>query len=242
MSRPLVAVIGGQYEAKFGSVVYGMLASYFKALSQAGAAPILVAPNIDADAQRLIFERCDGVLLAGGPDVNPVRYHMSEDYVEMKWVNDLRDQAEISYTQWAVAEDKPMLAICRGHQVANVALGGTLYRDIPAEYPDHVGVDHSATGDGARTRIVHTVEVLPDSRLASILGTHVVEVNSLHHQALRTVAPRLKVTGYAAPDHLIEAVEIPEARFFVGVQWHPEEMVDFSAPMRNLFSGFVAAC
>jgi putative glutamine amidotransferase len=239
--RPLIGLIGGNYESKYGSLVYGMLASYFKALSGAGALPVLIAPNVDGDALRMLYERCDGLLLAGGPDINPALYKMDATHVKMHAVNDARDAAEVRYVQWAVAEDKPVLAICRGHQVANVALGGTLYRDIAAEYPGFNGLIHDVSTDDARTRLAHHVEVDPGSRLAQILGAYTVKVNSLHHQALREVAPQLRVTAHATDDHLIEAAEIPDARFFVSVQWHPEELVESSGAMRNLFSAFVSA-
>ncbi|MBX3084828.1 MAG: gamma-glutamyl-gamma-aminobutyrate hydrolase family protein [Anaerolineae bacterium] len=243
MKRPLIGLVGGLYEARDTAPVYGMLASYFKALSEAGAAPFLIAPNVDEEALRAIYERCDGILLAGGPDVHPSRYNMGEDHVHMQWVNPDRDAAEIKYTQWAVDEDKPVLAICRGYQVANVALGGTLYRDIATEYPGHNGIKHDQWGREKRTFLAHEVTLQQDSKLAKILGEIEVPVNSLHHQALRDIAKPFTVTAHAT-DGLPEAVEIPDKRFFVGVQWHPEELVNtnetaFTQPMRHLFSAFV---
>lgn len=240
MRKPVIGLIGGLYKSGDGAPVYGLPAAYTKALADAGAIPLTIAPNIGLEALRALYERCDGVLIAGGGDVDPARYGMSDAGL-VQGVDPYRDEAEIAFVRWAAEQDKPLLGICRGFQISNVALGGTLYRDIATEYPQHQGIEHNYWGKQPRSYLAHSVDLQPQSKLSQILGTDHVSVNSLHHQALQTIAPTLKVTASSAADGIPEAAEIPNARFFVGVQWHPEEMVEYSEPMRKLFAAFVGA-
>jgi putative glutamine amidotransferase len=136
-----------------------------------------------------------------------------------------------------LAAEKPLLAICRGVQVFNVALGGSLYEDIASALP--AAQRHDWYPNYPRDYLAHTVEVKPGSRLAEILGTHKLRTNSLHHQAIRQPAPALEVVAYAE-DGVIEAVELPEKRFAIGVQWHPECLPEELA-MQRLFKAFVIA-
>jgi putative glutamine amidotransferase len=245
MSKPLIGITCGAHKRDTGEFVYGVLPAYPRSVEQAGGLPLLIPPGVDPVALREIYSRLDGVLLTGGGDVDPSRYGMADDGL-VHGVEPDRDAVEITVAQWAAAEDKPLLGICRGVQVTNVALGGTLYRDIDTEYDaaktsDSVtGVTHDLFGKMPRGYEAHGVEIAPDTRLAKILGTSTVKVNTLHHQALRDVAPQLKVVAHA-PDGIVEGVELPSAKFFFGVQWHPEEMTPFSEPMRRLFSAFVDA-
>jgi putative glutamine amidotransferase len=238
MPKPLIGIICGPYDS-LGVPTYGVRAAYTKAVAMSGGSPILIAPNIGDEALRDIYERLDGILLAGGGDVDPIQYGMTDDGLVYGVSRD-RDNAEIKVTRWTVDEDRPLLGICRGCQVINVALGGTLYRDIPTEYAGYNGIHHDQADGVARNRIAHGVDVQPTSRLASIIGENKSPVNSLHHQSVRDVASRLQVSA-VADDGVIEGVEIPDARFFVAVQWHPEELVEQSEPMRRLFDAFVRA-
>jgi putative glutamine amidotransferase len=147
----------------------------------------------------------------------------------------------MNFVRWAVDQDKPLLGICRGCQVSNVALGGTLYRDIKEEYPDYAGVEHNYWGTQPRNYIAHAVDIEDGSQLGAIIGAGRQPVNSLHHQALKDIAPSLRVTARAPEDGIVEAVELPGARFFLGVQWHPEELIFDSTPMRSLFDALVTA-
>jgi putative glutamine amidotransferase len=247
MRKPLIGITCGRHYDK-GSPYYGSLPSYIKAVEIAGGLPVLIAPNVSDDVLRAIYERMDGVLVSGGGDVDPSFYGM-ESAGLVHETDKSRDIMEINVSRWAASENKPLLGICRGCQVVNVALGGTLYRDIPAEYfggngasdsHKNGGIDHDLLGKFPRSHIAHTVKVEPESRLASVVGEQIPQVNSLHHQALRDVAADLTVSAIS-PDGLIEGVEMPNARFFVGVQWHPEELVEYSEPMRRLFEAFIVA-
>jgi putative glutamine amidotransferase len=136
-------------------------------------------------------------------------------------------------------EARPLLAICRGIQVLNVGLGGTLYQDIQAQIPG--ASRHDWYPGYARDRRPHTVAITPGSRLAGIVEADLMRVNSLHHQSLRDVASRLAVTA-RAPDDVIEAVEADDHPFAIGVQWHPEELADDDPRAQHLFDAFVGAC
>jgi putative glutamine amidotransferase len=235
--KPLIGITCGARQNKEGISFYGILPAYTKSVAAAGGLPVLITPTSDVQLLREIYERMDGVLLAGGGDVDPLIYGMTDDGL-VHAVDADRDAAEIAIARWAAAEDKPLLGICRGCQVANVALGGTLYRDIEKEYPGYNGLDHDQWGKAPRHHLAHPVTVEAGTKLAAAIGTQQVQVNTLHHQALRDVAPQLSVSA-SAIDGLIEGVEIPDARFFVGVQWHPEELAEYNEPMRRLFQTFI---
>jgi putative glutamine amidotransferase len=152
-------------------------------------------------------------------------------------VDVVRDRLEIALAQRVVKEGKPFLGICRGFQVLNVALGGSLYEDI---LDQHAGaLKHDYFPNYPRTYLAHGMQVAAGSRLASILGVTALETNSLHHQGVRQVGDGLITTAHA-PDGIAEAVELPEHPFGLAVQWHPEWMQEH-APMRQLFQAFVAA-
>lgn len=242
-SAPLIGIVcGPRYEN--GILYYGLSPAYSNAVVMAGGLPVLITPNVDASTLRGIYERLDGVLIAGGGDVDPARYGMSDNTQAygIYGVHQDRDSAEINLICWAYADNKPLFGICRGCQVANVALGGTLYRDIPQEYPGYTGLNHSLSGVRPRDYLAHGISVKPGTRVAQALGPmhDGLKVNSLHHQAIREVAAPFTISA-TAEDGIIEALEIPDARFFIGVQWHPEELAANHEPMRRLFETFITA-
>ena len=211
-------------------------APYIEAILAAGGCPFLL-PMCPTPA--LIHQQVaavDGVLLIGGEDVDPARYGASP-HPKLGEVSSPRDDYELELIRFAVQRAKPLLGICRGIQVLNVALGGSLYQDLPSEFAkaeDHAVPDW--------TTIVHTLELAPSSRLREILGQSRVGINSRHHQAIRKLAPGLVATAQAA-DGVIEAVELPSHPFCVAVQGHPEMLWNARQPAwANLFLGFVAAC
>ena len=144
----------------------------------------------------------------------------------------------MALARWALTEGLPLLAICRGIQVLDVAAGGTLIQDIPTQVPG--ALSHSSVAGRPQAVIAHPVEVEADSRLAALVGAGEVGVNSAHHQAAGTVGAGLVVTA-RAPDGVIEGLEAPDHPFCVGVQWHPEVMVEHFPPMRRLFAGLIEA-
>lgn len=244
MTRPLIGIICGPYRNYYhnNELLFGSLPAYTASVAQAGGLPVLITPNVGEETLRATYERLDGILLSGGGDLDPATYGQTVDETVYGIHND-RDTFDIEVARWAFHENKPLFGICRGCQVMNVALGGTLYRDIPREYPGYTGIIHSLWGATVpRDTIAHRVTVNPGSRLAQAMGTNAgldhVQVNSLHHQALNQVAEPLVITA-RAEDGIIEGVEVPDARFFVGVQWHPEELTPTSDTMRHLFRAFI---
>ena len=184
-----------------------------------------------------LYERVDGVLLPGGGDIFPSFYNQ-ESHPQSRLIDKERDQMEFRITQWAVAEDRPVFGICRGHQVFNVANGGTLIQDIPDQVKTEL--QHDITPGMQRNTRLHTITVAEDSLLARVMEGTSFSVNSLHHQAIQDVAPNLTVSAHA-PDGIVEATEIPGHPFALTVQWHPEDMVGDDTAMQRLFQSFVAA-
>lgn len=211
-------------------------AAYVRAVEQAGALPLVIPPlSAGADATALL-DVAGGLLLTGGEDVDPSRYHVAPR-PETGNPNEARDSTEISLVIAAKRRAMPTLAICRGVQLLNVALGGSLVQDIPAERPG--GVDHDP--ESARDARVHDVEVESHSRLARSLEATELRVNSFHHQALDRVADGFQVSAHA-PDGIIEGLEWKGSDWWaVGVQWHPEELTDTAEGWdRDLFAAFVS--
>jgi putative glutamine amidotransferase len=209
---------------------------YLYAVQRAGGVPVLLPPQLDADARAVLADRLDGVLLTGGGDVDPARYgearHPAADDV-----SEARDVLELWLTRHALERQVPLLAICRGVQVLNVALGGSLCQDIPSVLASPIL--HRQTE--ARHEPTHHVKIEPGSRLAAILGVLEVDVNSFHHQSIERLGTGLRTVAVAS-DGVIEGVERAGSEAFViGVQWHPEELVAHDPAARNLFAALVGA-
>jgi len=215
---------------------YGINQSYVRALTAAGCAPVLIPILDDDELLRAIYERLDGIVFPGGADIAPGEYH-EEPIGDLNVVEAARDRTELTLARWAFADDLPTLGICRGQQVLNVALGGSLWQDLRDQ--GVTDVEHSDADGRARSALTHRVRLDPDSRLAQLIDETDIEVNSLHHQAIKTIAPELRVTG-KSDDGVIEAVESSERRFLIAVQWHPEE-IDELGWVRRLFQGFAKA-
>ena len=207
--------------------------AYTVSIRGAGLLPF-VLPVLDAADADAALEGMAGLVLTGGEDVNPARYGAAP-HAELDEIHEGRDAFEIALVHAARARALPTLAICRGVQILNVALGGTLVQDIPSEWPDAIAHD----GDWARTARVHQVRVTQGSRLAGALGSESPSVNSMHHQAVGDVAPGLVAVAHA-PDGVIEGVEWPgDDWWMLGVQWHPEELTATpEAWDRALFAAF----
>ncbi|HNS52721.1 MAG TPA: gamma-glutamyl-gamma-aminobutyrate hydrolase family protein [Anaerolineae bacterium] len=213
--------------------------SYALAVVRAGGCPILI-PHLDDEAHLAsLYRRCDGVLLPGGGDMEPALYH-ERVRTELRSVSPLRDTMEILLARWALDRDapKPLLGICRGIQVLNVAVGGTLYQDLSQRKKPTV---HHDTQGVERSFVAHEVLVEPTSRLHEIVGQRVLKTNSFHHQAIKRRAPLLSRSA-AATDGVLEAVEVPDHPFAIAVQWHPEELAPIDEAAQRLFDAFVAAC
>jgi putative glutamine amidotransferase len=219
--------------------------AYLQAIDAAGGVPVVLTPAHAGAGLRALHDLLDGLVLTGGEDVEPARYGEPTAHPTV-WTVPERDRLEFQVLEWALAEGRPVLAICRGLQVLNVALGGTLYQDLPSERPEHPAHDQSVAEPAVpRPTPFHRVDVTPGSRLAELVGAATLEVNSLHHQAIRRVAPGLRAVGHA-PDGLVEAAEVEgggPGDLVVGVQWHPEELAGAGdVPSKRLFAGFVEVC
>jgi len=151
-----------------------------------------------------------------------------------------RDRVELQLARWAIAEGKPLFGLCRGLQIVNVALGGTLYQDIAAQRRDAIKHDYFPTAGFPRDHLAHRVTVASGSRLDALVGSAPLEVNSMHHQAVKDLARGLVSTA-VAPDGLVEGLEAPGSQFLLGVQWHPESLTDRDPRMHRLLTGFVEA-
>jgi putative glutamine amidotransferase len=213
----------------------GVNAAYVRALLAAGGVPLILSPLMGASLAGSALDGCDGLLLTGGEDVHPSWYGADPSPLLTPPSRE-RDLFELALFAVARQRELPILGICRGIQLINVALGGTLFQDLPSERPGTV--DHSPLG--ARDVRSHPVRLQPGSRAAGALGATTVTVNSVHHQAIKDLAPGLVASGWT-PDGLIEAAESgPGVSWMLAVQWHPEEMhADRMAPEHGLFSALV---
>jgi putative glutamine amidotransferase len=242
--RPAQALIGiPAYKSSAGGSpnipLYALHPLYSEGVSLGGGAPLQIPHGLNKETLRTIFERVDGLLLAGGGDVDPACYGETASE-QVYGVDRERDEIELTLARWAVAEGKPLLAICRGIQVLNVALGGSLYQDVLAEMPGAIRHAYFQGMGFERDYPAHEVQLVPGSGLAQLLGGERFAVNSLHHQGIKMLAPGLSPVGHA-PDGLVEAVEIEGHAFAVGVQWHPEALAPKDPVMRRLFEGLVGA-
>jgi putative glutamine amidotransferase len=210
--------------------------AYLHALQQAGGVPVLLPPQLSKASLERLVRGLDALLLTGGGDVDPATFGEAP-HPTLYEVAPSRDALETQVTHMALEKRMPLLAICRGIQVLNVALGGSLHQDVATE----PGTDIQHSQKEARDQTTHKVMVTPQSRLARVLGTEDVEVNSFHHQVVKSLGRGLVPVAWA-PDQLIEGVELDDdSRWVLGIQWHPEHLVGGSEPARRLFSALVTA-
>jgi putative glutamine amidotransferase len=232
---PIIGITTFQSTNAHGHPTIMMMQSYVKAMIQAGGVPVLIPSLIAEDGWDVLYSRLDGILFSGGGDIG-LEHFRGEPHPRIDDVDSARDAIELKLLHSAASDGKPFLGICRGCQVMNVALGGTLYTHIPDQLPN--ALDHSYPGN-KRTVLVHEVKIEEGTRIAEIYGESIIKVNSLHHQGLKDIAPSLCIAGHA-PDGLVEAIELPNHPFGLAVQWHPEWLTDQDST-RNLFRKFVEA-
>lgn len=235
MSKPLIGITTRNGRDADGHPLTALQHSYITAVAQAGGLPVLIPAVLPAEDFLDLYSRLQGILFSGGGDVS-LKYFNGSDHPRIGEVDEARDLTEITLLRRAVSDGKPILGICRGVQVMNVALGGTLYTHIADQLKG--ALDHNYPGN-LRRALVHPVNVDETARAAGVFGETLLHVNSLHHQGLKEIAPSLRAAGYA-PDGLVEVVEIPDHPYAIGVQWHPEWLTDQPA-MQRLFQSFVDA-
>lgn len=236
-TSPLIGVTSSTYKHKSGSIRCFTNQSYVHAIQRAGGIPLLIPVGLKPAGLHSLLQRLNGVLFTGGGDIDP-QFFGGQDHPKIASVNVERDRLELELLQLALRADLPLLAICRGIQLLNVGLGGTLYTHIQDQHPD--ALKHDWYPKFPRDKIAHTVNVTPGSKLNRIVGETELPVNSLHHQGIARIGNGLEPAA-TAPDGLIEAVEVKGAGFGLGVQWHPECLPE-SVPMQKLFRAFITAC
>lgn len=205
---PLIGISGSYASEGVGSTTLNT--NYSQAISKAGGVPVVIPTLSSREEADAVLAKLDGIVFSGGEDLDPSLY--GETVLnETVFVNSVRDDSDVFLARAAVASKKPILAICRGEQLMNVVLGGSLYQDLAEQKPENVG--HGGT--------VHKILAEPGSLLAKLYGTDSLEVNSSHHQAVKDVAPGIKVTAYSN-DGVVEAYE---GNNLIAVQFHPEKLV-----------------
>lgn len=240
MKRPVIGITSSQLVETAGHGVFtrhSVTTAYSDAVRVAGGVPIILPfyPEIAME----MFDLVDGLIISGGADLDPTRFGEDEVHPETYDIIPDRDDAEIRLTRLAIEADKPLLGVCRGVQVLNVALGGSLYQDVPSQFSDSIGHRQHARNIAA-DQPGHMVTVAPGSLLERVFGARQLSVNSFHHQAVRDIAPELVATGWS-DDGLVEAIERPRSTFALGLQWHPELMFGRSAKQLAPFTALVEA-
>jgi putative glutamine amidotransferase len=212
--------------------------TYVKAVEAAGGIPILIPQLEDVEMLRRIYEMLDGILLSGGVDIHP-KYYGQEPHPAIDPADVGMDRVETTILPWALEDDMPILGICRGEQVLNVVMGGTLIQDIYTQYPTNI--DHRESFKRKiRDYLAHDIVIDPDSRLRNLAGEDRIWVNTSHHQAVDKLAPGLVATAWA-PDGIIEAIESQDRHYVMAVQCHPEVMYRKHAWSYKIFTSFVSA-
>jgi len=242
MARPLIGITTGHLPGE-GSrecrsavqrIVVGCARAYVTEVVRAGGSALLMPPVAERDAVRAMIEGLDALLLSGGGDVAALEFD-AEPHPSIRNVDVPRDRLEIEATRLAARRGLPILAICRGVQVLNIALGGDIIQDISTQIDGAIQHWSCELVPGPS----HTIEVEAPSRLASLIGAGRVAVNSGHHQAVGRLAKGLRATA-RSPDGVIEAIEAADGRPILGVQFHPEQLADDYAQFRAIFDWFVA--
>lgn len=215
-----------------------MRPTYLRALKAAGGIPVVMPLEASEEDLKQLANDLDGFLFTGGPDVHPFLFG-EETHDHCGNVSAERDRMELALLPLVLELRKPVLGICRGIQVLNIALGGNIWQDITSQTKRQFPIAHSQP---FRYQMpCHTVSLAEDSLIARISGCSSLKVNSMHHQAVKDPGQGLTATGHS-PDQLVEALEMPGYPFFIGVQWHPEYLWEKNEEALRLFQTFVKAC
>lgn len=240
-SHPIIGIPAASYvdQEYSATPTYRFNGHYPAALAECGGLPLVIPLNLPESILRALFEKLDGLCLPGGVDVDPAEYGESS-HPDLGAVDSPRDRTELLLARWALDADLPVLGICRGIQLLNVAAGGTLYQHIPAQLPATQRHDYRLQ-DSAWDTATHEVRIEPDSKLAAAVGRAALRTNSFHHQSVKDVARGFRPTAWSE-DGVVEAIEADDKPFAVAVQWHPEGMFRSDVYSRHIFEAFVAAC
>ena len=231
--RPIIGITC-DYDWEVGrSQLYS---GYYEGISQAGGLPFLI-PALESSYASDIISRLNGLVLTGGQDVDSYLFG-EEPHPKVGRMNPYRDELEIALCKEAVIHNIPVLGICRGAQIMNVAMGGTIYQDIESQVEDAKLICHDQ--QAPKWFGIHEVEIGDGSSLREIFGAKVIRTNSFHHQAIRRPGEMLIAVGHTR-DGIVEAIETKDHSFYIGVQWHPERMLNKDINALKLFQAFIRA-
>ncbi len=236
MVSPLIGITSSHSKNKFGLPQVHLMRTYIDAIIKAGGVPVIIPSELPEESWKLLYEKLDGILFSGGGDIDPKKFN-GEAHPTVSGIDYDRDALEIPLVLQAIEDKKPFFGICRGFQILNVALGGTLYTHVSDQLKN--SLEHSTAKDLPRDTLVHEVKIEEKSHLAKILGKPILKVNSWHHQGVKDIPPQLKIVAHS-PDGLVEAMELNDHPFGMAVQWHPEWMPEDKS-MQALFKAFVEA-
>lgn len=235
MNKPLIGVTPSQNSKNNDLYIRP---TYMRAISHAGGIPIILPLEASTEDLKQLTAALDGFLFTGGPDIYPF-YFGEETLAACGDISPARDKMELELLSLVMETGKPILGICRGAQLINVGLGGDIYQDLPSQFKEDFPIAHQQPF--YYTSPSHKVTVMDKTKLKEIVKDSELPVNSMHHQAIRNAAPGLTVSAYAA-NHLVEAVEMPDYPYLLGVQWHPEYLWETMEAAASLFRSFVDAC
>jgi putative glutamine amidotransferase len=234
--KPVIGLNSGVSVNENGIPSFSLGGNYTNAVLKAGGIPVILPAVIDQDAIETFFKMIDGLILIGGPDLDPASYEDSPKLATVSPANPLRQEYSLNLARTALSQDIPFMGICMGCQVMNVAAGGSLYQDIEYQIPEY-SIRHFRKI--APYYPFHKVTIVPDSLLHRIVGKTEMEVNSAHHQSIRNLAEGLKAIAFSE-DGIIECIEHPGKRFALGIQWHPEVIHEREEQL-SLFRALVSA-
>lgn len=236
MPSPIIGITTGRVPSPTHIYEHSLPDKYVQAVLRAGGTPVILPAGLDESRIMNLVDRLDGIILSGGGDIDPEIFN-GRPHPNVYGIDNERDFLEIELVRQASQSQKPFLGICRGAQVINVAFGGTLFTDIAAQVPD--SERHDFYPKIPRDKIAHEIKIQNGSLLRKLTGKPSLAVNSLHHQGIDQISAYLQPSAYSA-DGLVEAVELRDHPFGLGVQWHPEWLVDTEGNLA-IFRGLVQA-
>ena len=230
--RKIIGIVSSVDDKKTTSIVE----NYAEAINKAGGVTVLLPYTEREEIIASFVELCDGFCIAGGVDISPERYG-EEKHPLCEAPQLYRDALDLAFIKKVLESGKPLLAICRGMQMLNVALGGALYQDIPSECPSEI--KHRQTE--GELEFSHSVTPVPSTPLARTVGEDSIRINSFHHQAVKRLGAGLAIMA-SSDDGMVEAVYMPERKFVEGYQWHPERLYAIDENSRKIFKHFIESC
>ncbi len=238
MKKPIIGVVGSLSDESRANIMEStervfISEKFINCVEYAGGIPLILAHVNDMEDVKAQIDVCDGVMLCGGMDIHPI-YYGEEPHHNLGFVNSKEDEYQIKIARLALNLHKPVLGICRGHQLLNVVCGGTLYQDLTEILSPTIKHDQISK----RYEPYHSITISKSSKLEKFLGSSTV-VNSLHHQCIKELGTGLRAIAHSN-DGVIEAIEMPDRDFVLGMQWHPEEMaMHGDENMLNVFKEFI---